>query len=301
MSELFTFHKITANGLRFHYAESGPSHGPPVILLHGFPEFWYSWRYQLSALAQVGFRVIAPDLRGYNLTDKPEGASAYEIETLCDDVGALVRALGYNRVDLIGHDWGGVVAWATASAPEHQKAVKRLIICNAPHPLTYLNRLSLKQLRMSWYFFFFQLPYFPERWLSNNNFEKLGAILRASSVKGTFTDEDLAKYKEALAQPGALTAAINYYRSMLRGNPYRIKNWLVPVRAKTLLIWGEQDPALSKDLTKNLDEWVNDLQVAYLPEAGHWVQQEQPEAVNRLMINFLDTDHISHSGIHPVK
>jgi pimeloyl-ACP methyl ester carboxylesterase len=288
MSDLYPSRYITANGLRFHYVENGPEAGPPVLLLHGFPEFWYSYRYQLAALGQAGFRAIAPDLRGYNLSDKPNGVENYIMDRLMDDVVELGHAFGYERLTLVGHDWGGAIAWATASSPAHKKLVERLVILNAPHPAAFLNRLTLKQLRRSWYMLLFQLPMIPEHMLSKNSFEALRHALRGTAyVPGTFTDADLDEYVNAMARPGALTSALNYYRGMARVNPLSIPKRFTPVEAPTLLIWGERDTALGKELTYNLSEWVPNLRIEYLPDSAHWVQQEQPEQVNRLLLDFL--------------
>ena len=288
MSDLYPSRYITANGLRFHYVENGPADGPPVLLLHGFPEFWYSYRYQLAALGQAGFRAIAPDLRGYNLSDKPNGVRNYIVPTLLDDVAALVHGFGYEKINLVGHDWGGAIAWATASSPQHQQVVERLIILNAPHPAAFLNRMTAAQLKRSWYMLLFQLPILPEHLLSRNSFEGLRRALAGSAhVPGSFGAQDLDRFVEAMARPGALAAALNYYRAMRLVNPVSLPKRLIPVAAPTLLIWGERDTALGKELTYDLSRWAPDLRIEYLPDAGHWVQQEQPERVTRLMLEFL--------------
>lgn len=288
MSDLYPSRYVTANGLRFHYVENGPKEGPPVLLLHGFPEFWYSYRHQLAALGQAGYRAIAPDLRGYNLTDKPSGIENYVVQKLSDDVVELTHALGYEKLTLVGHDWGGAVAWATASSPQHNHVIERLIVLNAPHPATFLKRMSLQQARRSWYMLLFQLPFLPEHLLSRNSFEGMRRSLRSSAyVRGSFSDADLDRFVEAMARPGALTAALNYYRAIRLQNPLTLDKQLVPVPAPTLLIWGERDIALGKELTYDLSSWVPNLRIEYLPDAGHWVQQEQPEQVNRLMLEFL--------------
>jgi pimeloyl-ACP methyl ester carboxylesterase len=288
MSDPFPSRYITANGLRFHYVENGPEGGPPVLLLHGFPEFWYSYRYQLGALGQAGFRAIAPDLRGFNLSDKPSGVESYIMDKLCDDVVELVHALGYKRVTLVGHDWGGAISWFTAASPAHREVVERLVILNAPHPAVFLSRLSLAQLRRSWYMVLFQLPLIPEHLLSKDCFSGLRrALRRTAHVPGSFSDADLDRYVEAMARPGALTAGLNYYRAIPRSQPWTAPKRLVPVAAPTLLIWGERDVALGKELTYNLSRWVPNLRIEYLPDSGHWVQQEQPEQVSRLLLEFL--------------
>lgn len=284
----FTARTLLANGLRFHYVECGPASGPPVLLLHGFPEFWFSYRVQLQILGAAGYRAIAPDLRGYNLSDKPSGVHSYTTQLLTADVAAIVRALGYERVTLVGHDWGGAIAWLTAAQPATRDVVERLVVLNAPHPASFLGKLSLAQLKKSWYMFFFQLPLLPEHWIKRDGFALMRRILRGSAhVRSAFPDAVIDRYVEALAQPGALTAAINYYRAMLRQDPRRLKTSVEPIRVPTLLIWGERDTALGKELTYGLEPLVPDLRIEYIPDAAHWVQQEQPEQVNALLLAFL--------------
>lgn len=288
MSELYPSRYITANGLRFHYVENGPEEGPPVLLLHGFPAFWYSWRYQLGALGQAGFRAIAPDLRGYNLSDKPIGVMSYTIDKLLDDVVALVKGLGYQKVTLIGHDWGGFIAWAVACSPRHQHVVEQLVVMNAPHPAAFIRNFSLGQLRKSWYMLLFQLPILPEHLFSRNSFSVLRQMLRGSAhVPGAFSETDTDHYVEALARPGALTSTINYYRALPRVNQVKLAKEVVPVAAPTLLVWGERDVALGKELTYGMSRDVPDLRIEYLPDSGHFVHEEQPEQVNRILLDFL--------------
>lgn len=280
---------LSANGLRFHVVSCGPRDGKKVLLLHGFPEFWYSWRHQLIALADAGYRAIAPDLRGYNLSDKPEGVASYDMLVLLDDVVALVGALGEQSVDLVGHDWGGAIAWSAAASAAHRHVVRRLAILNAPHPTAFLKHMTLSQLRRSWYMLLFQLPRLPERLLSRDGFAALRRMLSRSTAPGTFSPLDLDRYAEALAQPGALTASINYYRGILRRNPFAALQQLSPIPPElpVLLLWGERDPALGKELTYNLQDLVANLRIEYLPEAGHWPAQEQPTEVNRALLAFL--------------
>lgn len=288
--ESFESSYVHANGLRFHVVCCGPKHGPPVLLLHGFPEFWYSWRHQLRALGKAGYRAIAPDLRGYNLSDKPTDVRSYYMKELLSDVVALVGALGYTSVDLIGHDWGGAIAWSVAASAEHRHVVRRLVVMNAPHPTSFLNGMSLAQLRRSWYMLFFQIPLLPEHVLSKNNFAGLRRMLGRSAAPGTFSDLDLDRFIEAMTQPGALTSAVSYYRGILRQNPFAELKRLspIPARLPVLLIWGERDVALGKELTYNLHPLVENLRIEYVHDAGHWVQQERPDSVNRALLAFLD-------------
>lgn len=273
------------NGIRLHWVEAGT--GPLVVLLHGFPEFWYSWRHQIPALAEAGFRVVAPDLRGYNESEKPAGIRRYRLETLADDVLAIIHALGQERCAVVGHDWGGAIAWFLAM--RHPQAVENLIVLNAPHPERFFQELRTPaQLRKSWYVFFFQLPWLPERLIRADDYAGLGRILRTDPVRpDAFTEADIQCYKQALAQPGALTAAIHYYRALFRRNLLRFRRQIRPIHAPTLLIWGEQDRYLGIGLTQGLERWVPNIRVERIPEASHWVQADAPERVNSLIIGFL--------------
>ncbi|HEY8302965.1 MAG TPA: alpha/beta hydrolase [Solirubrobacteraceae bacterium] len=271
-------------GVRLHYVEAGE--GPLVVLLHGFPEFWYSWRRQIPALAAAGYRVVAPDMRGYGLSDKPKGWRSYETGLLADDIAGLIRALGEENAYLAGHDWGAAVAYAVAMG--HPEVVRRLAILNVPHPARMLEGFrTLKQLRKSWYMFFFQIPKLPERLFAREDFSFAKRSLRADS-KDAFSDEDLERYVEAWSQPGALTGMINYYRAALRRSPSKALARLTPVRAKTLVIWGMRDRHLGSELAEPAREWVPDVRMERIAEATHWVQHDAPERVNELLIGFFD-------------
>jgi pimeloyl-ACP methyl ester carboxylesterase len=275
----------TVNGVRLHYVEYGK--GPLILLLHGFPECWYAWRYQLPALAQAGFRVVAPDLRGYNLSDKPRGVHAYRMECFIGDVKGLIQTLGEDRAVVVGHDWGGVIAWQLAiSEPQ---MVKKLIILNAPHPQRYLEALKTPgQLLRSWYVLFFQLPWLPELMIRSFGFAGLRQRLLNEPVHADAFDEVTVKvYQRALAQPGALTAALNYYRAGFRSLVRGLRPNIQPIEMPTLVIWGEQDRYLGADLLEGLEPWVKDLTVERFADASHWVQAEVPERVNERMLQFL--------------
>lgn len=279
-----THHYATINGVRMHYVEQG--RGPLLILLHGFPEFWYSWRHQLVGLAPQ-YRVVAPDQRGYNLTEKPHGVQAYAIDNLVEDVAALIRHLGEEQAVIVGHDWGGGVAWAFALA--NPEMTRRLIVLNCPHPAALQRGLRRpRQMLRSWYFAFFQLPWLPELAFRARNYRAIGQAFRTGVRRpGAFTAEDIRAYKEAAAQPGALTSAINWYRAAFRSFT-RSPEPLPVITAPTLLIWGEDDFALGKELTYDMEQWVFDLTIRYIPNTSHWVQQERPELVNQYMLEFLD-------------
>lgn len=271
--------------VQLHVEESGQ--GDPVILLHGFPEFSYCWRHQFSVLAAAGFHAIAPDLRGYNLSDRPLGVSNYRASELVADIAALIRKLPSGRAHVVGHDWGGVLAWRLAAL--HPELVHKLVILNAPHPAAYRRTLrsNPRQWLRSWYVLFFQLPWLPELLIRSRNFALLKRTWKKDPVTpGAYSAEDIARYKEALRRPGALTAAINYYRAAMRW-PGDLYGEPQAVSAPTLLIWGEQDRNLGLDLTEGLEAWVTDLRVERIPDASHWIQNDVPEVVNRLLVDFL--------------
>jgi pimeloyl-ACP methyl ester carboxylesterase len=272
--------------VRLHYVEAGE--GPLVLLLHGFPQFWYEWRHQIPALVEAGFRVIAPDMRGYNLSDKPSGVRAYRVELLARDVERLILACGERTASLVGHDWGAIVAWIAAMRhPEH---VKRLVILNVPHPARFLDGLlSPGQLLRSSYMFFFQIPRLPEAVIRSGDFALLRSVWRRDPERaGAFTAEDIERYVEAMAHPGALTATLNYYRSLLR-SPREMRTLLERIEAPVLVIWGERDRSLSRRLSEPPRLWVpNLLRVERLPYASHWVAEDCPREVNSLLLDFLD-------------
>ena len=285
VNEPWTHRQAVVNGVRLHYVEQGD--GPLVVLLHGFPEFWYSWRHQIPALADAGFRVIALDQRGYNTSEKPPGVRSYRIEALVDDVAALILQAGESRAVVVGHDWGGGVAWMVPML--RPEVVDKLIVLNAPHPRALQREMrTVEQLRKSWYILFFQLPILPEVAFRLGKYRLLERqMTREPKRPGAFSDEDIAAYKEAIAQPGALTAAINYYRAAVRRNPAEVLRMLRQIDSPTLLIWGEDDPYLGIKLTEGLVEWVPDIRVERIANASHWVQVDAAERVNQLMIDFL--------------
>jgi pimeloyl-ACP methyl ester carboxylesterase len=283
---------VETNGVRLHTVTAGPEDGDMVVLLHGFPEFWYAWRHQIPALAEAGYRVVAPDMRGYNRSEKPDGVDAYHIDELVNDVAGLVHAFDRESAHIVGHDWGGLVAWQTAI--DRPAVVDRLAVLNAPHPTKYEQTLRSNpaQLAKSWYVGFFQLPGLPEFSLSALNFEAVERMLRDGTVRAdAFSETDIARYKQAFSQPGARTAALNYYRALARRNAKLTVTGGgvgdLPVRVPTLLIWGERDAALDVSLTEGLQQWVPDIRVERLPDASHWVQFDAPERVNDLLLDYL--------------
>ncbi len=273
---------LTANGIRFHYVTQGE--GDLVLLLHGFPEFYYSWRHQIPALAQ-NFRVVAVDLRGYNDSDK---RGPYNIGTLTTDVREIVHALGYARAHLVAHDWGGSIAFSTAAL--YPEIVDKLIVLNAPYAPALLReyRRNPRQRFKSWYIAFFQIPFLPEILLGAFHAWGIRWMLRAGARDAkTFSDADLRAYADAMCKPGALTAAIGYYRALLARQTMRGARAWRKIAAPTLILWGEKDIALEVGLTRDLEEWIPNVRVHYFPNAGHWLQQEEPDAVNRAIAEFL--------------
>ena len=284
--ETWVTHRYADLGdVRLHYVEAGE--GPLVVLLHGFPEFWYSWRHQIPALAAAGFRVVAPDMRGYNLSDKPGGVQAYRVELLTRDVERLIRACGAERAVVVGHDWGAIVAWLFAM--REPAMLERLVIMNGPHPVAMMrDMLNPLQLARSAYVFFFQLPWLPELAAQAGGFASLRWMLRTDPLRAdAFTPEDIERYVEAMAQPGALTATINYYRAAVQRNPLSAREQLRRIDAPVLVIWGEQDRALGPELAEPPHAWVPNARVERLPDASHWVQNDRPERVNALLLDFL--------------
>ena len=280
---------MRVNSIRVHYVTMGK--GPLIVLLHGFPEFWYSWRHQIPALA-THFRVVAMDMRGYNESEKPSSLEEYTVGKLVGDVIGVVRGLGEQQAVIVGHDWGGVVAWRVAMMfPE---LVKRLIILNAPHPAARHTRgfHDLGQMRRSWYMFFFLLPEIPEQVLSRNNFEILRSFAFGTAVRrGAFSESDIEAYVASWRKPGGLTGGINYYRANVSAS-YWLSLGRLPelpkIRTPTLQIWGEEDPYLGKELTEGTAEFVDaTYRLHFIPNCGHWVQQEAPQEVNQNMLDFL--------------
>lgn len=257
-----------------------------MLMLHGFPEFWYSWRHQIPQFAQ-NFKVVALDLRGYNDSDKPTDKSAYVMDEFIKDVEGVIKGLGYEKCVLVGHDWGGAIAWNFAYA--HPQMIEQLIILNLPHPAKFSQGLRTpQQLLRSYYIFIFQLPWMPELILQSSDYQAIETALKGTAVnKNAFTQADITAYKNAAAKPGVLTAMLNYYRNIFQQRILNPNQEILEV--PTLMIWGENDTALGKELTYDTTAYVRDFQIKYIPNCGHWVQQEQPELVNQYMAEFLQT------------
>jgi pimeloyl-ACP methyl ester carboxylesterase len=277
--------------VRLHYAECG-SGDDLVILLHGFPEFWHSWRYQLPVLCKR-YHVVAPDMRGFNLSDKPPRKSDYVIEKLVGDVLGLIKHFGKSRAAIVAHDWGAGVAWALAQ--RHPEAVSKLAALQVPPPAAWRDNMTFAQLRRSWYMFFFQLPFLPERWAAANDFARVGKMYRETSFRpDAFSDEDIEIYKAALRRPGALTSSLNYYRANVLRSLFR-RGVETPsegdghIRVPTFFIYGELDaaviPATVQKMEKYFDAPYGEHRIA---GSGHWVQSEAREEVNDVLMKFLE-------------
>jgi pimeloyl-ACP methyl ester carboxylesterase len=275
---------IETNGIHLHVVQTGPKSGVPVILLHGFPEFWYGWRKQISALSNAGFRAIVPDQRGYNLSDRPKQIRKYRFNELVKDTLGLIDARDYEKVNLVGHDWGAVVAWMLAY--QYPDRLNRLGILNVPHPLVMRRFLmrDLEQIRRSWYIFFFQLPWLPELGMRANNWRGAERALRGSGKIHTFTNDDIKQYKDAWSQPGAMTAMINWYRA-LRYETKLPKE--MRIKVPTLMLWGMKDIALSHRMARPSMDHVDQGNLILFEDATHWVQHDAAEEVNHYLIDFL--------------
>jgi epoxide hydrolase 4 len=271
-------------GVTIHAVVDGPEDGPVVLLLHGFPEFWYSWHRQIAPLAAAGLRVIVPDQRGYNLSSKPRGTKSYAMAELVADVIAIADQLGQKKIFLAGHDWGAAVAWSVALL--HPERVNKLAIVNVPHPLVMAHNLksNWRQMRKSWYMFCFQLPWVPEKLFSGANFKVAEGALVNSSREGTFSAEDLAKYREAWSQPDALTATINWYRAAFR---HRTRFADTRVHVPTRILWGERDKFLSAEMARESLRYCDDAELFTFAEASHWLQHEEAERVSEHLIKFF--------------
>lgn len=290
---------VQANGLRFHLNACG-SGKRLALFLHGFPECAFSWRYQLPLMARLGYRAWAPDLRGYGDTDRPVGVQNYTLEKLLDDVAGLIDAAGCESTTLIGHDWGAAIAWLFAM--RKPRPLERLVIMNVPHLACFERELRhWRQLKRSWYMFFFQIPWLPEAALRARNCQAVAdAFVGMAIDKSRFPPEVLDVYRRNAARPGALTAMINYYRAAMRYGGRQRRLGYPPIDTPTLMIWGEQDAALCKETTYGTDEYVRDLTLRYLPNVSHWVQQEAPEKVNAMLEAWLTGKPVPEAHEIPV-
>lgn len=282
------------NGVKLHYAEAGS--GDLVMLLHGFPEFWYSWRHQIEALAPH-FHVVAPDMRGYNLSDKPPRPEDYRIEVMVEDVIGLLDHFGAKKASIVGHDWGASVTWTLAQ--KHPERVSKLAALQVPPAPVWRANMTVKQFLRSWYMLFFQIPGLPESLISKNDFASIRKVFKESvGRKDSFSDEDIERYVEALRQPGSVKAGIDYYRGNIRRLVARMNKRGAKgnlshgrIRVPTLFIYGEQDHAVVPATVRNVRAFIDapyfELRI---PDAGHWVQNEAPDEVNEALLKFLTAE-----------
>lgn len=273
------------NGISLEIAAAGPTDGPLVILLHGFPDFWQGWRLQIIPLVDNGYRVLAPNQRGYGRSDKPAGVFPYDLDRLAEDVVAIAASEGRTTFALMGHDWGGIVAWWTAA--RFPQNVSKLVILNAPHPGVF-GRYTLRnpaQIVRSWYVGLFQIPYLPEWLLKADGYRLMWAALCATAPAGLFTNEDKAYLREGWSQPGAITAMINYYRALFRRSR---KSLQLMVNAPTLILFGAQDPTEGAGLGAASQELCSHARLILLDGIAHWPHREAPDLVAREMLQFFD-------------
>lgn len=271
-------------GVRLHAVLAGPEEGPLVVLLHGFPELWYGWKHQIGPLAAAGLRVLVPDQRGYNLSDRPRGLSAYTQDVLARDVLGLMDAMGRKRAMLVGHDWGGAVAWWTTL--QHPERVERLAVLNIPHPAVFARALRTpEQLKKSWYIAFFQLPWLPEYLLGRAGARRLVGLMRRGTREGVLSRADLEIYRQAYLRPAALRAMLAWYRAAVRrplGRP-RTGRPEQPV----LLVWGKEDIALGWEMARPSIERCARGRLKLVEGAGHFVQHDAWPTVNEELLGFL--------------
>ena len=276
---------IRVNGIELNVAEAGPEDGPLLLLLHGFPESWYGWRHQIDPFAAAGYRVVAPDQRGYGGSDKPKGVAAYGLDNLVADVMGLIAAEGRERASVVGHDWGGIVAWAAIE--RHPDRFDRAAILNAPHPAVMQRSLRADpvQFQRSWYTFAFQIPWLPERLLRRRNFRALERALTTTSRPGAFDHADIELARTAWAEPGALRAMLHWYRAAARSKVLPLPD--PPIAVPTLILWGVADQALGVELARASYAQCQDATLDWFADATHWIAHEEPERVNRAVLDFL--------------
>jgi len=276
---------LPTNGIRLHVVQTGSRYGSLVILLHGFPEFWYGWRSQIQPLANAGMRVWVPDQRGYNLSDKPKGISAYRLDVLANDVIGLIDAAGVEKCYLAGHDWGAAVAWWVAL--RYPDRLHKLAILNVPHPAVMRQTLSrdLNQLKKNWYMFFFQIPFLPEAILRNNDWEFMAKMLVGTSKPGSFSNIDIEQYQQAWWRKDAVTNMLNWYRAIIQMPPGLSDNMRIQV--PTLILWGAQDIALGREMAEPSLDLCDRGKLVIFEGASHWVQHDEAEAVNKYLLEFF--------------
>jgi epoxide hydrolase 4 len=276
---------IETNGIKLHVMETGPKDGPMILFLHGFPEFWYAWRKQLPYFAEKGYLVVAPDQRGYNLSDKPEGIAAYKIDELAKDIIGLLDAYGRKQIFLVGHDWGASVSWWVAL--KYPERIQKLVILNVPHPKVMAKNVftNTAQMQKSWYIFYFQLPGAVDKLAASTNYEWVLNMITSSANPGAFTSSELEEYRKAFAQPGAFTAMVNWYRAMIQTKQEPPKSFDVTV--PMILMWGENDVAMLTEMADQSMPYCKQGKLIKFPKVSHWIQHEAADRVNALIEEFF--------------
>jgi pimeloyl-ACP methyl ester carboxylesterase len=278
---------VAVNGVNLHVIQAGPEDGELVILLHGFPEFWYGWREQIPALALAGYRVWVPDQRGYNLSEKPKGLKNYTLDVLTKDVIDLITVARREKAYLVGHDWGGIVAWWTAMT--HPKRLKKLAILNAPHPSVARKQMTTNpgQMLKSAYFGLFQIPWLPEKIMLREGAAVARTLFTATATRNAFSDEDIAEYRRAWQAPGAATGMLNWYRAVVQRGTPKLNSSRVHV--PTLLMWGVNDAALSREMAPESLRYCDDGRLVWFEKATHWVQHDEPLRVSELLVEHFSS------------
>ena len=282
------FRVVNVNGIALHVVLAGPPSGKPLIFLHGFPEFWFAWRHQIDHFVSLGYRVIIPDQRGYNLSDKPAGIASYSIDLLARDIVGVLNTMTDSKAFVVGHDWGAAVAWYLAAC--YSERVSRTAMLSVPHPRIFIRNLLMNpaQLRRSWYILFFQLPWLPECILRRRDWALLVGALRNTSPPGVFSDSDLEQYKKSWAREGALTAMLNWYRAaLLSPSTFALDPKASRVKVPMLLIWGKNDQFAGEAMARESLQYCDDGHLEVFETASHWVQHEEPTRVNTLLSQFF--------------
>jgi epoxide hydrolase 4 len=282
------FRVFHVNGVALHVVLAGPASGKPLLFLHGFPEFWFGWRHQIYHFVSAGYRVIIPDQRGYNLSEKPAGIASYSIDLLAKDVVGILDDVTDSKAFVTGHDWGAIVTWYLAA--HYSERVSRAAMLSVPHPRIFIKNLITNplQLRKSWYVLFFQLPWLPERILRGRDWAFVVRALRDTSPRAVFSDTDFEQYKESWARKGALTAMLNWYRAaLLNPSKFAFDHEASRVKVPALLIWGKNDQFAVEAMAKESLQYCDDGHLETLETATHWVQHEEPAEVNTLLSRFF--------------
>ena len=282
------FRVFHINGVALHVVLAGSASAKPLVFLHGFPEFWFAWRHQIDHFASSGYRVIIPDQRGYNLSEKPAGIASYSIDLLAKDVVGVLDTVTDSKAFIVGHDWGAIVAWYLAA--RYSERVRRTAMLSVPHPRIVIKNLirNPTQLRRSWYLLFFQLPWLPEWMLRGRDWAPLVQALRDTSPRGVFSDADLEQYKESWSRKGALTAMLNWYRAaLLSPSKLAVDPEASRVKVPALLILGKNDQFAGEAMARESLHYCDDGHLEMLETAGHWIHHEEPTQVNTLLSQFF--------------